>query len=239
MENQEEKLLLEAQKQLEKYNQAIRNGRTDISAKLFKKAQEAAWIYVGYECRICYSRFLAAPDPMLIAVRELTYPDLSFEDQNCAGGTRGVKKLVPITHCIDLLELHKKGKGIGKKADWVSQVSKFNLLLTIRRCGELGIEPETVNNSHEMRQILNAINEGKTPTSNTQLLKSLQLVVDSMIGEEYKVFSHDVSFLVFAFSSLTKNALVINCANQEFIHQCMAEVCHRIVTKHSSEVEFK
>ena len=90
-----------------------------------------------------------------------------------------------------------------------------------------------------MSDIAKAIDMGKTPTSKTNMLKTLQSVVNAMIGEEYKVLSHDVAFLTSVYSRKNRKALTVTCANHKYMRQYMAEICHRIVCGLRYDVEYK
>lgn len=80
---------------------------------------------------------------------------------------------------------------------------------------------------------------GKNPTSKTNLLKTLQTVITAMLGEQYKATSHDVNFLMSVYSKKNRKALTVTCANHRYFRNYLAEVCHRIVTGKTYELDFK
>ena len=67
----------------------------------------------------------------------------------------------------------------------------------------------------------------------------LTAIVQAMIGEEYKPVSHDVNFLLSVYSRKSRKALTVSCANHKYLRGYIAEICHRIVTGKSYEVDYK
>ena len=104
---------------------------------------------------------------------------------------------------------------------------------------DLGLDPQKVNDSYAMSEIARQFEMGKNPTSKTNLLKTLQMVVNAMIGDGYKATSHDVNFLLSVYSKKNRKALTVSCANHRNFRGYVMEVCHRIVTGKSYELEYK
>jgi len=79
---------------------------------------------------------------------------------------------------------------------------------------------------------------GKTPTSKTNMLKTLQAVIDAMLGEgKFKATSHDVAYLLSVYSRKNRAALTVTCANHRYFRNYIAEVCHRCATGKSYEID--
>ena len=104
---------------------------------------------------------------------------------------------------------------------------------------DLGLDPQKVNDSYAMSEIARQFEMGKNPTSKTNMLRTLQMVVTAMLGEGYKATSHDVNFLLSVYSRKNRKALVVSCANHRNFRAYIAEVCHRIVTGKEYELEYK
>jgi hypothetical protein len=60
-----------------------------------------------------------------------------------------------------------------------------------------------------------------------------------MIGEEYKPVSHDVNYLMTIFAKKNRKALSVTCANHRYMRNYIMEICHRIVSGESYDVQFK
>lgn len=191
----------------------------------------------------CFAALKSTDDPMLEAVKQLTFKTIRIVDRMVGEE----KQKTPVSSIedsekpIDLLKLHKYvgGDGIGKNKDWAYMVEKLNFLMTAQKAVDLGIDPQAVNDSYAMSEISKAIDLGKTPTSKTNILKTLQAIVTAMVGDEYKATSHDVNFLYSVYSRKNRAALTVTCANHKYMRQYMAEICHRIVLGKSYALDFK
>jgi len=129
--------------------------------------------------------------------------------------------------------------GIGADPNWMHVAQKMNFLLTAQKAKDLGLDPAKVNDSYAMSEIARQFEMGKNPTSKTNLLKTLQMVVTAMVGDGHKATSHDVNFLLSVYSKKNRKALTVSCANHRNFRGYVMEVCHRIVTGKSYELEYK
>ena len=191
----------------------------------------------------CFKALKATDDPMLEAVKQLTFGTIRIVDKKVGDD----KQKIPVSSIedaekpIDLLKLHKYvgGDGIGKDKNWAYMVEKLNFLMTAQKAVDLGIDPKSVNDSYAMSAISRDIDLGKTPTSKTNILKTLQTIVTAMIGAEYKATSRDVNFLMSVYSRKSRAALTVVCANHKYMRQYLAEICHRIVLGKSYALDYK
>lgn len=222
------------------YNDAIQNGKYDDAVKINEETEQAINEYTALSRDECFAHLLATDDPMLNAVKELSFITIRAVDRKVGDEKIPVREIADIERAIDLLKLHKASEGgIGKDKNWAYMVEKLNSLMTAQKAVDLGIDPKTVNDSYAMSDISKKINMGKTPTSKTNILKTLQSIVTAMIGEEYKATSHDVNFLMSVYSRKTRKALTVTCANHKYMRQYLAEICHRIVMGKSYELDYK
>lgn len=192
---------------------------------------------------ITFAKLKASEDPMLEAVKQLTFETVRVVDEKVGEGKAKIPKtsLKPAEKYIDILRLDEYvgGEGIGKNKHWNGMIEKLNFLLTVDKAVSLGIDPTEINNSYAISNIGKEIDLGKTPTSNTNMLKTLNLIVSAMIGDGYKADSHDIAYLKSVYTKKGKKALSVSCSNHKFMRQYMAEICHRIVTGESYSVEYK
>lgn len=221
----------------------ITSAEGDTIVTTVREAMETAVNkYVAISRNECFNALRVTDDPMLNAVKQLTYPTIRIVDKD---GKKDGSEL-PKTYidngekCIDLLKLHNSiDGGIGKDKSWARRIEKLNFLLTIQKAKELGINPTKINDSYAMSDFAKQIDLGENPVSKTNLLKTVQGIVTAMIGEEYKATSHDVNFLTSVYSRKSRKALTVNCANHKYMRQYMAEICHHIVLKGSYGLEYK
>lgn len=189
----------------------------------------------------CFKALQATDDPMLAAVKQLTFPTIRIVDKKVGEDTKiPVSSIEDSEKVIDLLKLHKAVKGgIGKDEKWAAMIEKLNFLMTAQKAVDLGIDPKAIHDSYAMSDIARQIDMGKTPTSKTNILKTVQAIVTAMIGEEYKAVSHDVNFLMSVYSRKNRKALTVSCANHKYMRQYMMEICHRIVEGKSYALDYK
>lgn len=232
MITKKEELHKKAEGLAKKYNNAIQNGDFNTAAKINTEIEQAVNEYTNIARNECFARLQAAEDPMLAAIKELSFVTIRSRDTKVGDEKIPVRVIENSEKSIDLLKLHKDAaNGIGKNKNWAAMIEKLNFLLTAQKAVELGINPKSINDSYAMSDIARRIDMGKTPTSNTNILKTLQAIVTAMIGEEYKATSRDVKFLYSVYSRKNRAALTVSCANHKNMRQYIMEICHRIVEK--------
>lgn len=229
----------DAEELVKEYNDAVQNGRFEESTKLDTTMTEKINEYTQTVRDMCFDECKNTENPMLTAVTMLTFETIGVKDKKEGDDKIPVRSIVEKERTIDLLKLHKHCGSIGANEDWAHIAQKMNFLLTAQKCVDLGIDPKAVNDSYSMTQIAKEYDMGKNPTSKTNLLRTLQTVIDAMLGEEYKATSHDVNFLLSVYSKKDRKALTVSCANHRYFRNYLAEVCHRIVTKKSYEVSYR
>lgn len=229
----------EAESLTKDYNEAIQNGKYEDATKADKEITEKVNEYTGIVRDMCFEDCKATPDPMLTAVRTLSFVTIGVKDEQKGDDKVPVRSIIEKERQIDLIKLDKYCGGIGSNKEWMHIAQKMNFLLTAQKAVDLGINPKNVNDSYSMSEIARGFDMGKNPTSKTNLLKTLQTVITAMLGDEYKVTSHDVNFLMSVYSRKGRQALTVVCANHRYFVRYLAEVCHRVVTGKAYELDFK
>ena len=227
--------------QVKQFNDAMLDGRFNDATKLNTEMEETVGEYAGIARGICFDECAATEDPMMAAIKRLSYTVIAVKDvKKDKEDAIATREVIEKDRQIDLLKLHKYIEGgIGHDKNWNHYVEKFNFLMTAQKAVDLGIDPKAINDSYAMSDISRQIDMGKTPTSKTNILKTLTTVVQAMVGEEYKPVSHDVAFLMSVYSRKSRKALTVTCANHKYMRGYLMEICHRIVTGKSYELEFK
>lgn len=235
-----EELREHVEKLCREYNENVQDGNFAESASLNDKIEQAVNEYTSIAREECFAVLKASENPMIEAVKQLTFPTIRAKDTKQGDEKIPVRVVEDIERPIDLLKLHKATEGgIGADKNWAYAVEKLNFLLTAQKAKDLGIDPKDVNDSFAMADISKKFDMGKNPTSKTNLLKTLNIVVQAMIGEEYEAVSHDVNFLMSVFSRKNRAALTVTCANHKYMRQYCAEICHRIVMGETYKIEFR
>lgn len=196
---------------------------------------------------ICFDDCIAAEDPMLEAIKRLTFSTIGVKENKKGDDKISVFEIVDREKAIDLLKLHKIADGgIGKDPKWNGLIERMNFHMTARVAKDLVKSRDKltavlkeINDSYAMGEIAKSIDLGKDPTSNTKMLGTLQTIINAMIGEEYKAKSHDVKYLDRLYVTKGKKALSVNCANHRYFRGYIAAICHAIVTGEDYELSFK
>ena len=228
-----------AEKLVSSYNEAMQTGKVDEAFKIDSSLTETTNEYTAIVRGMCFEDCKNSPNPMIAAVTALTFTTIGVKDEKKGDDKIAVRSIVEKERPIDLYKLHKYCGGIGADKNWVYMTEKMNCLLTAQKAVDLGIDPKDVNDSFAMSAIAKEIDMGKSPCSKTNLLKTLQVVIAAMLGEEFKATSHDVNFLMSVYSRKSRKARTVTCANNKYFRNYLAEICHRIVTSKGYAVEFK
>lgn len=230
-----------ADRLVKSYNDAMQEGRVDELPGIEHDLDQAVGEYANVARQIVFDDCKATDDPMLEAVKRLSYTIIAVKDETVEGTDIPKRTIVEKEKQIDLLKLHKHCDGIGADHQWPYMIEKFNFLLTARKADELGIDPKNINDSYAMSEIARAFDLGKNPASKTKILDTLRNIVVAMLGEEYApaVNSHDVAFLLSIYSKKSRKALTVSCANHKFMRGYVMEICHRVVTGKTYDVEYK
>lgn len=222
------------------YNEAMQDGKFDDVQKLDTEITDSVNEYTSIVRDMCFEDCAASDDPMMTAVTLLSFMTIGVKDTRKGDEKLPVREVIEKERQIDLLKLHKfVDGGIGHNKEWAYMIEKFNLLMTCQKAKDLGIDPTAINDSYAMSEIAKGYDLGKNPASKTNLLKTLTAIVQAMVGEEYKPVSHDVNFLLSVYSRKSRKALTVTCANHKYMRGYVMEICHRIVTGKTYEVDYK
>lgn len=229
----------EAEALVKEYNEAIQTGKFEEASKVDAKLTEKVNEYTATVRDMCFEDCNNTANPMLTAVTTLSYVTICTKDEQKGDDKVPVRSIVDKERPIDLFKLDKYCGGIGADKNWLHIAQKMNLLLTAQKATDLGLDPKAVHDSYAMSEIAREFDMGKSPTSKTNLLRTLQTVITAMLGEGYKATSHDVNFLLSVYSKKNRKALTVTCANHRYFRNYMAEICHRIVTGKAYELDYK
>ena len=224
------------------YNDAVQEAKFAEMARIAQETDAAINEYTSIARTICFTECAATEDPMLEAIRRLSYMTIGVKDGKAEGTEIPVREVIDREKQIDLLKLHKFVEGgIGIDHNWPYMVEKFNMALTAQKALDLGIDPREISDSYAMSEIARGIDLGKTPTSKTNILKTMRGIIAAMIGEEFAnaATSHDVNFLLSVYSRKNRKALTVSCANHKYLRGYVMEICHRVVTDGVYAVEYK
>lgn len=179
-----------------------------------------------------YAEIKASDDPMKAAILRFFFPTIKVKEQKDKDTKLVIRSIVDAEKPIDLADLHKKIGGIGADPKWLYAGEKFNYHLTIRAAERVGATVKS--DAFVMNDIAHQIELGKNPCSNTQMLKTLQGIIDMMLGEGFKATSHDVNYLVDCYANDNKKSKSsITLANHKTLRGYLKKICYRILTNGS------
>ena len=127
------------------YNDAIQNGRFEESTKADGAMAEKINEYTATVRDMCFEDCKATDDPMLTAVKTLSYVTIGVKDEKKGDDKVPVRTVVDKERAIDLLKLDKYCGGIGHDKEWMHIAQKMNFLLTCQKARDLGLDPQKVN----------------------------------------------------------------------------------------------
>ena len=202
------------------FNAAMQEGKMDIGAQLGNQTEEKVNEYTSIAREVCFEDCKNTGDPMMAAVRQLTFDTIAVKDKKEGDDKVPVREVIEKAKPIDLLKLDKYCGGIGVDKTWPHIAQKINCLLTMRTCKELGIDYKTVADNYNMSK--------------------LAALISAMIGADYKATSHDVAYLLQVYArKQSGKALTLVCSNHKYFVGYMAEVAYRIVHGFQYEVSYK
>lgn len=177
----------------------------------------------------CYDAAKASGDPMKYAVTEFFFPVIRLKEKKDKDSDVIIRNIEEAAKPIDIGDMHKALNGIGHDPNWIHNAEKFNYYLCLRAAERVGATIKS--DAYIMSKIAHQRSLGKNPCSNTNLLKTLQLIVTEMLGEGYKVTSHDVNYLVDVYSNDNKKSkTAITAANHKTLRNYLKKVCYRVIT---------
>lgn len=126
---------------------------------------------------------------------------------------------------------------------WFYEMQALNKRLTLKAATELGVsakELKSIDDSYSMDKLAAEIDLGKTPTSDTQCVKHMQKVLDSLSEGEGRVNSHDLTYVWLCYAKKNnKNALRVICSKHTILQSLLMDVFHRVVTNGTYGIDHK
>lgn len=208
-----------------------------------------------------YDQLDKAANPMLEAARMGEFDYEGFRIDKETGEMEPMVRVAVIraadytTHLLKLSNSKVTGARFPKNGvfthghAWEYMCEKLGLLLAYRAQKELGGSPEVLAEllkTYPIREAAQKEKAGATPTSNTQLLKLLQPIIDALVWEDdgkggnaVKANGKDVAFLVNCFTSHGKGIGSIKVLKGQKVADYIFEAVHMIVTGKPYQLQFK
>lgn len=191
-----------------------------------------------------------ADDPMLEFVRRFTYLRASAKERVKKSGTTELRNIdLSIEPAqMDLLKFAKYVESPIGHGDWYSAIQQLCLRLTMKAAASIGISPEEIgriDDSFNMTKLARAFalaradESGSTPdpVSKTQMVKTLDLILELMLGEGYHCDTRDVAFLQGCFTRKGRKALTLKAANTKELAGLIHQIAHRVLEGKAYSIE--
>lgn len=240
-----------------KFNEAVGNSDMAAMTEANTKQEELEKEYADLAEVVCYAKLKEAENPMLEAIKTYGFDVIKHKDTKVIEKTADedgeettityIKREVAVKEKqIDLIKFDNFGK---KRSSidpmWRYEMQTLNQLFCIRTAQELKVPFEA--KSYYMDKLARRIDDGETPTSNTQMLEAVQKLVDMVIYEKkedkdenkYRVNSRDVTAIIMQYTKSGKGRLGIAPAKHNYFARIIGKVLYRIVTGEQYTLEYK
>lgn len=218
-----------------------------ITADFLASFAEIEKAYAELKAYEVYAELGKAEKPMVEAIVQRTYKVKRHAEVKDKDTKRITEfKLSDKEKQIDLLKFAKQND---LDTGWQHDVAAFNQSLCLKTASELGFSKSEIDKlaqNYYMKKEAQDIADGKTPTSNNQLCKKLQAVIDEILppedeqkGNQYKCNNHDVAYIVKTYTRKGRAALSVAIAKDGQLRNLIADAMHRIITGAKYSVDYK
>lgn len=236
------KLFADTDAAIKEANASLSRGEIAKAEAFILNAKANAAEYNRNICLRFYDKSASAENPMLVAINKYSLPAIGVKEER--DGTRVLGYILDGEKIqqIDLLDMSRY---LRINTDWKYETERLNLVLCLRLATEIGISAKRakeISDTFSMSEIAKKLDLGETPTSNTQIVKRVQSIVDSIIGNSthgYKVNNHDLAYISACYSKKGKKALTVRSANAGLLRTLVYDIAHRVVSGKVYDMEFK
>ena len=216
---------------LAKNFEGVKEAEENLSKELkaYKKAASDACLY----------HLKGEENPVLAAVKQLTYGVFRTKTVRDDNGNEHGIELVPSEARIDLVKVCEY---CDLPTVWKYKVEKLALLLALRAAKELKIpasEIKVMNYKFKMDELARKEEMGETPSSNNQIVKAIQMIMDEVFPGLGKANAHDAAYMWMASTRAGREAKCIKVADAKMAHRLFADVANRIVTDGRYTVDYR
>ena len=192
------------------------------------------------------AEFLATDNPFLTAIKK-EFIDIYAAKEKENKKTGKIEVVVDMRkELIDLqaLESLSLDKQLAVNGQWIYWVEKFAYVVGARCTKEVGGNIDRFKDLFKLSETANSCDIGATPTSNAQMLKQLQTIIDGIVfidnGQglnELKALTIDVARIVLTCCRDSKNSNNIVTPRGKTMVNLIIKAINRIATNSTYEVE--
>ena len=219
------------------YNEALRNGEyrnreeaeTNLKAELKRYRKQKADDVV--------SALSKEENPIMAAVMMLEYPVLKDKKVREDGVETGIE-LVEQNVRVDLV---KVAEASGLSTVWQYKVEYLGLVMAIRLAKDLNNPAiaKAMKTDYRMKDLARKLANGETPTSNTQVVKLVQGIMDEILPGSGKVNNHDIKYLENVMTKAGREAKTVQVGGTKQMHGFFLDMMNAIITESGYGVSYK
>lgn len=240
---------VDIEKAIENIAAFVKAGNTESAIAEEKKLKDLEKSYIDLRMTKVFEELCTKDKPIIEALKMHSFKVPSHKVKSNDKGIIESIETFEKDRQLDLLKFCAHAK---LSTSWQYDASKFNKLLCLRAAVELGYDKDDIKKLSEKYSLQSKAKEiemGKTPTSNTQICKLLQKVIDQIVfvpkivdGEPieenvYRCNNHDVQYLLALYTKKGKEKLSVAVSKDDFLRRIIATVLHRVVTNGRYSVE--
>lgn len=230
-----DKLLKDFDAKVSEVNQACAKGtNADVEGKL----QELGNIETQYRSLRESEVFAGLMDPHE-AIERHHFTTIGHKKLTSDGRMTGVERSDRTVQ----IDLRKFCEVRGFDLEWFYELQALNKRLTLKVAEGLGVsasEMKKIDDSYSMDKLASEIELGKTPTSNTQIVKHMQRVLDLLSPGEGRIENRDLAYVLGGYTKRdSKKALTLQCSKHSMLQSLMGDVFYRIATKDGYGASYK
>lgn len=215
----------------QEYNDFFQNGQVTEFLKTEEKLKEVIDSYNELSQTNFFNACKATENPIVHAVTVLEYDIIGTSDTTDKDSKLKVKSIADRKKVVDLLKLEKHCGVIGADPNWRQKANELYCVCVIKGCSDVGKDPIELHGSENMRRLVKVFNLKKDGVTGKQLIKYTQPVVDAMLGEGYKVLTHDKNWISGDITKTSrKDALTKEVFKSNAYMGIVAQMCHHLVT---------
>lgn len=207
--------------------QRIASAKGDVD-KALEDCNKQIMLNVFADCK-------KAENPVLAAIKTYSYNIMGVKIDK---DTNLMEMTSDKSRQIDLLKFFR---WCNMSHLWEYKVAKMNQLMCLRVCKELGMTPEEISRVkglYYLKEAAKAEEMGAVPTSNSQIVKLLQMTIDAILfiddgkgHNKIRAISRDASYLAMVYAKRSnKNKHCVTVARDNFMTTLIMDVMNRIVT---------
>ena len=229
------RLIAEQREHIGKINASIAKATNAEVEKMLEDLVKCEKEFLSIRENEVYASLETAED----AIRLNRFSTISHKKTSENGKMTGVEyaeKLVQV-------DLHKFCDRKGFPMEWYYEMQALNKRLTLKVARSVGMstdELRKISDSYSMEKLAAEIDLGKTPDSNTQVVKHMQLVLDLLAPESGKVNNYDLAFLMSSYTKRSnRESLKVVCSKHSLLQSILTDVFYRVLTDKAYGVDYK